>query len=295
MGQRKCYICILITGCLWGTIGTFVKLLENAGSTSVYTAFLRMFFGSIFLLIFCIAKEGAKALRIHRRTLVSCIAIAVFSQGIYNLAYNSAISIIGVSYTAILYNSAPLFTALLSVLVLKESIGQRKIIGILANVAGCILTVIGGSMSGGNIVLIGVIYALITALGYAVCPILAKLSDSRDSSVAIAVYCAFFTWIFLLLLRPLKGVPEPFDLKLIAIGFAYALCTTGIADILWYTGIKNINDSSKVPVLASVNLPVSTLCGTVLFNERYGLLSIVGMALVMLSIFIINRKDRDNV
>lgn len=295
MSQRKCYICILITGCLWGTIGTFVKLLENAGSTSVYTAFLRMLFGSILLLFFCIAKEGPRALRIHRRTLLSCLAIAVFSQGIYNLAYNSAISIIGVSYSAILYNSAPLFTALFSVLLFKESIGRRKLIGILANVAGCILTILGGSMTGGNIVLIGIIYALITALGYAICPILGKLSDSRDSSLAMATYCAFFTWIFLLLFRPLGGVSEPFNFRLISIGFAYALCTTGIADILWYTGIKNIKDSSKVPVLASSNLLVATLLGTMLFKEKYGLLSIAGMALVMLSIWIINGKDRDNV
>ena len=45
--EFKSFIKIFITGCLWGTIGLFVKLMEAQGSSSSYTSFLRLLFGSV--------------------------------------------------------------------------------------------------------------------------------------------------------------------------------------------------------------------------------------------------------
>lgn len=126
MNQKKCYLYIFTTGCLWGLIGSFVKILDELGSTATYTAFLRMFFGCLILTIYCVIKEGPQALRVTKRTLISCMMLGVFSQGLYNLTYNLAIDRIGVSYSAILLNIAPLFTALLSGILFKEKIGKRK-------------------------------------------------------------------------------------------------------------------------------------------------------------------------
>ena len=47
--EYKSFIKIFITGCLWGTIGLFVKLMEEQGSSSSYTSFLRLLFGFILL------------------------------------------------------------------------------------------------------------------------------------------------------------------------------------------------------------------------------------------------------
>ena len=104
MSQRKCYLYIFITGCLWGLIGTFVKILEMSGSSATYSAFLRMFFGCFILGIYCLIKEGYRVFKISKRTLFFCVMLGVFSQGIYNLTYNLAIERIGVSYSAILLN-----------------------------------------------------------------------------------------------------------------------------------------------------------------------------------------------
>lgn len=38
----KSYGCIFVAGCLWGTNGLFVKLMQGAGSTSAYTGFVRI-------------------------------------------------------------------------------------------------------------------------------------------------------------------------------------------------------------------------------------------------------------
>ena len=41
----KSYGCIFVAGCLWGTNGLFVKLMQGAGSTSAYTGFVRIIDG----------------------------------------------------------------------------------------------------------------------------------------------------------------------------------------------------------------------------------------------------------
>ena len=104
MSQSKCYVYIIITGCLWGIIGCFVKILENLESSSAYSAFLRMFLGFVVLFIYCVLREGYQAFKVSKKTMISCMMIGIFSQGLYNLTYNLAIERIGVSYSAIILN-----------------------------------------------------------------------------------------------------------------------------------------------------------------------------------------------
>ena len=51
--ELKSIIKKLITGCLWGTIGLFVKLMEGEASSASYTSFLRLFFGALLLGVVC--------------------------------------------------------------------------------------------------------------------------------------------------------------------------------------------------------------------------------------------------
>ena len=104
VSQSKCYVYIIITGCLWGIIGCFVKILENLGSSAAYSAFLRMFLGFVVLFIYCVLIEGYQAFEVSKKTMISCMMIGIFSQGVYNLTYNLAIERIGVSYSAIILN-----------------------------------------------------------------------------------------------------------------------------------------------------------------------------------------------
>ena len=79
--------------------------------------------------------------------------------------------------------------------------------------------------------------------------------------------------------------------KLFLSGVLFALCTTGIADIFWYTGVKNLTDSSRAPVIASVSLIVSTMSVIkVILGERITLINAAGLTVVLLSIVIINIK-----
>jgi len=293
VSQRKCYLYIFITGCLWGLIGTFVKILEMSGSSATYSAFLRMFFGCFILGIYCLIKEGYRVFKISKRTLFFCMMLGVFSQGIYNLTYNLAIERIGVSYSAILLNVSPLFTTILSFVFFKEKIDKHKQRGILINILGAIITVLSSFTGQADLIPIGFLYAVITAVCYAVCPIFGKLTDKKDSALAVATYSSLFASLFLLILNPFKEITNLMDIKILAVGFLFALFTTGIADCFYYAGVKSIMDSSKVPILASSSLFVATILSMVLFKEKINLLKLTGLIMVFFSIIYINKGKNE--
>ena len=81
--EYESFIKIFITGCLWGTIGLFVKLMEAQGSSSPYTSFLRLLFGFILLALMTLIIDGPKAFCIGSRTLLSCVLLGIICQGIF--------------------------------------------------------------------------------------------------------------------------------------------------------------------------------------------------------------------
>jgi EamA domain-containing membrane protein RarD len=52
------YLLVFSAGILWGTIGLFVKQMELEGSSPIETAFLRVFFAFLILLVICICRGG---------------------------------------------------------------------------------------------------------------------------------------------------------------------------------------------------------------------------------------------
>ena len=63
---------------------------------------------------FTAMKFGPKALIVDKRTLVACAVLGVVSNGIYNMFYTMAIANAGIAVSAVLLNTAPIFTTVFS-------------------------------------------------------------------------------------------------------------------------------------------------------------------------------------
>ena len=72
----------------------------------------------------------------------------------------------------------------------------------------------------------------------------------------------------------------------------FALIPTSLAYVLYYQGLQLIVESSKVPVIASVETVVATLIGIVIYRERLGIFSIIGVLLVLVSILLMNPSKK---
>lgn len=290
--EVKSLIKIFITGCLWGTIGLFVKLMEAQGSSASYTGFLRLFFGAILLAVMTLIFDGPKAFRIGWKTLIACMLLGVVCQGTFNILYSMSVSLNGMSVGSVLLYTAPVFTGIASAIFFKERLNYVKWIALAVNIIGCVLTATGGKFSLAAIVPLGILAGVGAGFTYGMTPVIGKLAMKEKSSpFAVATYNLLFGCIFIAVVRrPWNTVRQPFSPKLLLLGLLFGLIATALAYALYFSGLSKISQASKVPVVASVEIVVATVIGAAAFTESMNVVRISGIALVLLSIVLFNMK-----
>lgn len=289
--QTGKYTLIMVSGCLWGTIGLFIKLLDNAGSSPSYTTFLRMGFAFLILTIAALIKEGAGSFRVSRRTLITCMLMGVVSMSINNLCYTNAVSLLGMSLGAALLYMAPVFTAIESRVIFSENIGKYKIAAIALNVIGCTLAATGGDFSGIHVSAAGILFGIGAAFAYSTQNIFGRMATDDAPPFTVAAYNFMFAALFTLLAaRPFSGVGDPLDPRILLYGFLFALIPTAAAYLLYFVGISGLTESNKVPVLCSLELVVAAVLGASVFSEHISIGMAAGIAMIFVSIIVINRR-----
>lgn len=287
--ERRGIIDILIGGTLWGSIGVFVLFMNQMGSTSLLTCFLRMAFAFLILLVMTIYQFGWQAFRIDKKSFLSCMLLGLICQGIYNIFYNEAILDLGMTLSAVLLNLAPLCGMIASRILFQETFTLQKLLAMAVCIAGCILTVTGGHMDIQALPLTGILFGIGSGLTYGLTSVFGRMAGFRCNAWVMSTYSYLFAALFLLFFTyPLPQ--ETYQADLLGMGFLYALIPTALGYLFYYQGVQKITENSKVPVIASIETVVSALFGIFLFHETLGPIHILGIVLVMGSIVLMNYK-----
>ena len=280
---------LLLAGILWGTIGVFVKGLSSLGADGTLTAFLRMFFAFVIILSVSIVKHGRKIFLRDKTALFYCVLLGLLCNGLFNVFYTSSIRINGMGIASVLLYTAPVFTAIASGIIFREKFSALKISALAVNIIGCILTVTGGNLSLNSINMAGVLAGLGSGFCYGMAAVIGRLAGERTDSLTVSMYSYLSAWIFLaIFMRP--DISAAFDdVKILGLGFLYGLIPTALAYVVYYNALKVIHDTSKVPVIASVEPVTAVLIGTIIYSERIGTANFIGVAVVMISIIIMSK------
>ena len=212
--QNKGYLMVLAAGSLWGTIGLFATLLSNFGVAAAPVAFFRMLSATIMLALILLVKgRGTSLFRISRRGFISCMLVGFISQAFYNICYMNTIEQGGMATAAVFLYTSPVYVAVISRLLFHEPLTRNKIIAIIINIAGCILTVTGGDFSDMRISGFGVIMGILSGFTYALLPILSKTgADDEDPFTAAFYGQALGALLLFFLIRPWNGIGTSFTL-----------------------------------------------------------------------------------
>lgn len=293
--EYKGYAQVFIGGALWGFIGLFVMLLEQCGSNATFSSFLRMVFSFLIMFLITGVKYGIRGFKVDKKTFITCAMMGVICQALNGLLYSYSIVEIGVSLSAILMNVAPPFTAFLSWLLFSEKITMIKKVAMVINIFGCILAVTGGNIESTGVSLIGILYGAAAGLACALMPIIGRILGAKCSIYVMNTYSYFFAILTLLVFtNPLQYV-SLINGKMLVTGFLFALVATVAAYLFYYMGVQNVKETSKVPVIASVETVVSVVIGVYLYKELMGIINIAGVILVMGSIILMNRKPKNEI
>lgn len=173
------YFFVAIAGTLWGIGGFFVTKMSEAGASSMMTAFAGHFLALPPLLLYLLAKKGPAGLKISKKGLVVSILLGVLTKGIFKLALDTSMILVGIATSTILMYLAPVWTAIMAVVFFKEKLRNYQVFALLLNVFGCALVVTGGRFTELNISGLGLTLGLAAGFLYGLSTILGKIGSVK--------------------------------------------------------------------------------------------------------------------
>lgn len=283
------YLLIFMSGVFWGLGGYLVTQMSNMGVSSMMTAFTGHFLALPPLLIYILVKKGVKGLKISKKGLLYSILLGALTKGIFKLANDTAVTLVGVSTASILMYLAPVFTAIMSMMFFKEKLRGYQHFAVLLNLVGCILMVTGGNFSTLNVSGIGLTLGAIAGFLYALNTILGKIATSGDDSETMTFYMLLFSAITMgIFAKPWQHLDLFTNSKFLYWAILNSMATGMIANLLYLRGLSMKVDASKATIIASGEVVIATLSGVLLLSEKVNIIGTFGIVIMLGSIILMN-------
>ena len=216
--------------------------------------------------------------------------ICLRSLLLFSVCYFSAMNYTSLAVAAILLYTAPFFVMVMSLFLFREKLTARKIAALLLAFTGCVLVSgIGGDTS---VSWTGILLGLGSGFFYALYSIFGRYAINRGygawtmtfyTFLFCAIGCAFLAdW------RLIGGVivtDSTIPLWILGLGFV-----TAFLPYVLYSYAMEHMESSKASILASVEPVVSALIGVFVFHEPISPVGVLGIALVLSAIVVLNCK-----
>ncbi|MGL4609500.1 MAG: DMT family transporter [Trueperaceae bacterium] len=163
--QRGLWV-IALAAMSWGTVGVVVRSLYESTTLSFLSVGFYRLALSVPALLLALGFLGKKAFQIKLKDSPIIVLLGAM-LAVYQLCYFAAISKVGVAIaTLVTLCTAPVIVAVLSVVFLKERLEPTTITALVVAILGTVLLV-GFRDANSENVLLGVLFALGSATGYA--------------------------------------------------------------------------------------------------------------------------------
>ncbi len=277
---------LILLGALWGASFLFIRVAVPALGPFALME-LRVALAALVLLVYGFAIGRLPKLRAHWRrfavlgTVNSAIPFSLIAFAEMELT---------ASLAAILNSTTVLFTALVAAVWTGEALTVGKAAGVVLGVAGVAVLVGWDPLVLTGAVLLSIGAMLLASLSYAVGATYAKLAFADLPPLTMAV--GQQAGAAVLLLAPaaasFPGADLSFAAGLSVLGLA--LLSTAVAYLLYFRLIENVGPTSTVTVTFLV--PVfGLLFGVLLLDEPFGLGTLAGLGLVLLSVALVITRE----
>ena len=290
-GKTLAAASIIAAGCMWGSMGIWVRRCTAAGLDSMQILALRVSVTSVIMAVFLFIYNR-KLLKIRLNDLWCFLGTGVCSIVFFGYCYNRTIVLASLSVAAILLYTAPIFVMIMSRFLFGEKLSAKKVTALFLAFAGCVCVT--GILSGTSAVsTAGILTGLGSGFGYALYSIFSRFALEREyHPFTITLYtfvCATAAVLFLTdwstLGAFLTETPTNF-----LYGIGYGIVTTVLPYILYTYGLSRV-ENSRASIMATVEPVVATVIGVLVFHEKMTVMGAVGVILVLAALVILNGKQ----
>lgn len=284
---------VLIAAAFWGTMGVFVRYLNDAGLFAIEITQIRITVGllciGLYLLLF-----RRDLFKIKLKDLWCFLGTGIVSLLLFSTSYFKSIEYgVSLSTAAILLYTAPIFVMLMSLILFKEKLTLVKVVSLILSFVGCILVSgIGGAQTAEPL---GLALAVASGFFYALYSIFSRYAIQRGySALTIVFYTFLFCSIgcaFVADWGNIAGTVFVADAKIILLALGLGVITGFLPYVFYSMGLERM-ESSRASIIASLEPVVGTLCGAVFFREFPTLLAYLGIVLVLIAVTLLSLPER---
>lgn len=281
--KKKAIILTILAGFFWGTSFPAIKIGLQYVDAYMF-AFLRFSLAAIIMFLALISRKNID-FKFGKKRIIWFLGII---NGIGYLLQYIGMSFTTASKSSLLVNLSAIWVAMLSPLILKESLGIKKIIGILAGIFGVFLittnlnfSILNQGMIIGDLIVIlsGFVWAFFIIYNK-------KLSSGSESNFQSTAWIFFIT---VLPLIPFVYFSNNVTLSLpieawLAIGYTAVFCWI-VPFYLWFKSLKYISPVTSTIILLT-EVIVAMAISSVVLNEIFTFISGIGAIFILLAIIL---------
>ena len=282
---------VILAGCLWGTMGIFVRHLNAIGleAMEIVEARAALTAAAMFAALVLFRRD---LLRVNIRDLWVFAGGGIVSVILFNFCYFQTIQRASLSTAAILLYTSPVFVLLLSVLLFGEKLTKKKILCLMMAITGCALS--SGLAGGMALSPMTLLFGLGSGFGYGLYSIFSRFALQKGyHPITITAYIFLF--------GALGGIPLTDFGQLIRVAGAdgsnlaylgaYTLVTTIVPYISYTTGLQQV-ENGVAAVLACIEPVMATVFGIFFFSEMPDLSGWLGILLVLIALTALNLQPK---
>ena len=268
-----------------GAYRSFFKFLTACGFSPLQIVALRVLFAAV-LMTAVIFKIDPKLLKIRWRDSW-LLSEQEFSAWSFSTTVISALSKAVQSLLQYCFYIQHRFCNAAFYILFREKFTRCKMLALLSTFCGC--TFITGIFSSKmTLTLEAFGFGLASGIGYALYSIFSKLALRRYNTLTITAYTFYFAAIAALpMAEPLQLFTLLADLRALIGAIAIALICTVAPYLLYTRGLQDV-DAGQASILATLEPLVAAAIGIFIFGESLTTAKILGMILILSSIFILN-------
>ncbi len=284
---------VMLASTLWGTVGVGSRLITSLAPTHAFSIGLfRLAFSVPVLAIAGYLVLRGRLFEFNRRDFLGMAGIGAM-MALYQVCYFASVAAVGVAVaTLVTLCTAPIITAALSALLLKQRPSYRLISALTLALAGTAL-LIEWQPAGGDTAstITGAALAIGSATGYAIVTLLSQSLTQRHHPLQItAIGFACGALLLLLIAASTGTLTTTYPPTGWAILIYMGIVPTALAYVLFVAGMKHTPPT--VATIATLLEPLTaTLLAGILFGEHLGSRAILGALLLLAAMGTLLKKQ----
>jgi len=265
MTSLKAYASILAAVLLWSASFVLVKI-GLTEVTPIYLAALRFSLATVIFAGCALAKfEMRQIKRFTKDNFATLFVLGIVGVTLPNISQNLGMRYITASMSSILQNSSPAFTLILAAIFLHESLGYRKMSGLVLSLTGVTIISLNGGFSplGDSMVFYGNLMLLFSAVCYSTYTIIGKKIVANNSPLLIlAVSTLMGTVLLDLISIMVEPVKLAHSINVWSIVLGLSIPCTVVGTLLYFEALKELEASKTnfftflIPVFAIIQASV---------------------------------------